>query len=119
MIARRGSSVMILPRERELKPVEAVPGQSQQVRKLPDWGGSDAPHALDRRSPDEPPQVKLRRLRKSGQVVDAEHSVRRLVLLGGAGRVVFPDEGEHARVGRVELVVGAEAEDRMLLPDLD
>src|SRR3984957_17935659 len=117
MIARRGSSVMILPRERELKPVEAVTGQSQQVGKLPDWGECHPAHALDRRYPNEPAQVKLHWLRKPGKIVHAQHSVGRFMLLRGAGRVILPDEGEHARVGRVELLVRAEAEDRVLLPD--
>src|SRR5579859_980972 len=59
------SSVMFLPRRRELKPVEAVTRQGQQVRQLPDPREHDAAHALHGRYTHEPAEVKLDWLRKA------------------------------------------------------
>ena len=56
---------MFLPRRRELKPVEAMTGQGQQVREFADGREGDAAHALHRRYTHEPPEVKLDRLRES------------------------------------------------------
>src|SRR5690348_16770763 len=122
---------MFLPRRRKLKPVEAVTWQGQQVRKFPDRREGDAAHALDGRYSHEPAQVKLDWLRKPRQIVNAQYTVRSIVLHGapvfarellrgqGSCRVVLAYERQDAGVAAGELVVRAEAEDRMPLPDLD
>src|SRR4051794_103870 len=62
----------LVPGRGQLKPVDPVPGQRQQVAQLADPGEDHAAHALDRRDAHEPAQVQLDRLREPGQVVHAQ-----------------------------------------------
>src|SRR6266568_5687326 len=102
---------------RQLEPVEAVPGQRQQVAELPDRREGDAAHALDRGDPLEPAQVEFYRLREPGQVVHAQDLVGALRARARLG--VLADEREHARIGGAQLLEPAEPEDRVPFPDLD
>src|SRR3984957_14633281 len=122
---------MFLPRRRELKPVEAMPGQGQQVRKFPNGTEGDPAHALHGSDAHEPAQGKLYWLWKTRQIVDTEYPIccivfgegpvfaRESLRRNGPGGVVLADERQHARVAAGQFLVSAEAEDGVPLPDLD
>ena len=74
----------------QLEPVEAVPGEGEQVGQLADPRELDPAGQLDRRVALEPAQVELDRLREPGQVVDAQHDVV----------AELAHEGQHGRVAR-------------------
>src|SRR5947209_9343463 len=93
----------------QLEPEEAAGAQRQQVRELADPREARVPEHLDRIAPLVGGEIELDRLGGAGHVVDAQHDV----VLEAA------DVGEDARVGRLDRLVGAEAEHRVLLAQRD
>ena len=99
----------LIGRVLELEPEEAARAEREQVRELADPREAGVPEQLDRHAALEGGEVELDRLRRPGEVVDAEDDVLR----------ERADVGEDLRVLRPEHVDVAEAEDRMLLAQLD
>src|SRR3954452_23362958 len=91
------------------EPIEPMPRERQKIRKFANRWKRNSAHGLDGNRPLESAKVELHRLREPGEVVDAEDPVV----------AVLPHVGEDARVGGVQLGVGAETEDRVALADVD
>src|SRR5204862_3428436 len=93
----------------QLEPIEAAGCQRQEIGKLTYPRKARPPEQLDRIAALEGRQVELHRLRRAGDVVHAQHHV----VLEAA------DVGEDPRVRRLERLVAAEAEHRVLLAQRD
>ena len=61
---------MFLPRRRELKPVETVAGQGQQIVQLADWGKRCVAHQLHRYAPFVAGKLELHRLGGARQLAE-------------------------------------------------
>src|SRR5205085_3909164 len=93
----------------QLEPEVSPRRERQQVRQLADRREAREPEELDRDPTPELREVELDRLRRAGDVVDAEHDVI----------LPAPDVREDARVLGPDCLVAAEAEDRVLLAERD